>query len=138
MNPSISTITLGVRDLDRAIRFYETGLGFPRISFDSDTIAFFNAGGIQLALFPWDDLAKDANVSPDGQGFSGITLAQNVDSSTEVVAIIDQAVAAGGTLVKSGRHLFWGGFSGYFADPDGHLWEVACGSIEYAKEKKTA
>jgi uncharacterized protein len=135
MKPRISIVTLGVRNLNRAIHFYESSLGFERIPFDSDGIAFFNGGGVQLALYPWKALAEDAQVDAAGHGFSGITLAQNVDSSEEVVVLIDRAVAAGGRLIKPPQPVFWGGFSGYFADPDGHLWEIACGSEEYAKEK---
>ena len=137
MKPGISIVTLGVRNLDRAIHFYESSLGFARIPFDSDEIAFFDAGGVQLALYPWNALAEDAKVDAAERGFSGITLAQNVDSSEQVVALIDRAVAAGGRLIKTPQPVSWGGFSGYFADPDGHLWEIACGSAEYAKEKAT-
>ena len=137
MKPRISIVTLGVRNLDRAIHFYGSSLGFARIPFDSVEIAFFDAGGVQLALYPWNALAEDAKVDAAGHGFSGITLAQNVDSSEQVVALIDRAVAAGGRLIKPPQPVFWGGFSGYFADPDGHLWEIACSSAVYAKEKAT-
>lgn len=135
MTARISIVTLGVRDLDRAILFYETGLGFERVPHESNKIAFLDAGGIQLALYPWDALAEDAMVDAAGDGFRGVTLAQNLESSMDVVALIGRAVEAGGKLVKAPQPVFWGGFSGYFADPDGHLWEVACGSAEYAKEQ---
>jgi hypothetical protein len=79
-------------------------------------------------------LAEDAGIHPDGQGFSGITFAQNVGSSAEVTELLQRAVSAGGTLVKSGQPVFLGGFSGYFADPDGYLWEIACDSESYSKE----
>lgn len=135
MTSRISIVTLGVGDLDRAVLFYEKGLGFERVPYESDEIAFFDAGGVQLALYPWDALAEDTTVGPTGSGFRGVTLAQNVESSKDVVEMIAAAVGAGGTLVKAPQPVFWGGFSAYFADPDGHLWEVACGSAEYAKEQ---
>ena len=128
MAPRISMISLGVRDLAAATRFYEHGLGFVRKPFASDAIAFFEAGGADLALYGWDALAEDVGVAPAGTGFRGATLSYNVESEGEVLAFLDRAVGAGGELVKPGRRVFWGGFSGYFADLDGHLWEVACGS----------
>ncbi|MDZ7686944.1 MAG: VOC family protein [Gammaproteobacteria bacterium] len=134
MPASISIIGLGVADLSRAIAFYEA-IGFNRVPFDSTEIAFFEAGGPQLALFPRDELAKDAQVSEEGSGFRGITLAQNLTTSKEVDDLLSLAVASGGTLVKAAEPVYWGGYSGYFSDPDGHLWEVACGSAEYAREK---
>jgi uncharacterized protein len=136
MRTGISIITLGVDDLPRAAAFYAAGLGFDRVSFASDRIAFFDAGGVQLALFPWDELAKDATVYAAGSGFRGVTLARNVDSSAEVRAILERAIGAGAVLVKAVGPVFWGGYSGYFADPDGHLWEIACGSAEYARERR--
>ena len=136
MRSRISIITLGVHDLPRAVKFYATGLGFDRVPFDSDQIAFFDAGGVQLALFPWGELAKDATVDGSGSGFRGVTLAQNVESSVEVKTTIQRALSAGAVLVKPAGPVFWGGFSGYFADPDGHLWEIACGSAEYARENR--
>lgn len=129
-------ITLGVSDLQSSIRFYEAGLGFRRVPYDSETIAFLDSGGPQLALYPRTALAEDAGVSPVGEGFAGITLGQTVSSSAEVLAVLGRAVKAGGRLVKPGQPAFWGGFSGYFADPDGYLWEVACDSAVYAKEGK--
>ncbi len=93
-------------------------------------------GGAQLALYPRTLLAEDAGVSPSGDGFAGITLAQNLNSSAEVSVALARAVEAGGTLVKPGQAVFWGGYSGYFSDPDGHLWEIACSSELYAKERR--
>ena len=138
MAPTVSMITLGVSDLERSIRFYEVGLGLVRVPFDSETIAFFDLGGPQLALYPRTALAEDAGVSPVGRGFPGITLAQLMSSSSEVSACLRRAIDAGGTLLKSGQPAFWGGFSGYFADPDGHLWEIACNSDVYAKERESS
>lgn len=132
MNASISVITLGVSNLKQAITFYET-IGFQRTPFDSPTIAFFDAGGIQLALFPRDELAKDANTTSEGNGFSGITLAQMFSTSKAVDAHLLLAEQSGGTITKPAEPVFWGGYSGYFSDPDGHLWEVACSSADYQK-----
>jgi catechol 2,3-dioxygenase-like lactoylglutathione lyase family enzyme len=117
-------ITLGVSDLDRAIRFYEEGLGLPRMPMEAD-VAFFPLDGTWLGLYAREALAADATVSPVGGGFQGIALAHNVHTREDVDQVIEQAVAAGGTLVKSAQDAVWGGYSGYFADPDGHLWEVA-------------
>jgi len=92
-------------------------------------------GDAQLALFERRALAQDAEVSADGEGFEGVTLAWTIDSSAAVTDALDRAVAAGGALVKHARPVAWGGFSGYFSDPDGHLWEVACSSADYAAER---
>lgn len=124
MEPHVSLITLGVSSLERAVAFYRDGLGLPMREGDSG-VAFFQLRGLWLALFPHEALAEDAGVSSAGQGFAGITLAHNVRTDKEVDALLEQAVAAGGLLVKAGSPAFWGGYSGYFADPDGHLWEVA-------------
>ena len=117
-------ITLGVDDLDAAITFYEKGLGLPKLE-SPPTVAFFPLNGTWLGLYPREELAKDATVSADGGGFEGIALAHNVASEAEVEAVLEQAVAAGATLVKPAQKVFWGGYSGYFSDLDGHLWEVA-------------
>ena len=124
MQPRISMLTLGVRDLERSRCFYEEGLGFPRMDSPPE-VAFFTLDGSWLALYGREALAADAGVSPEGSGFSGVAIAHNVASPAEVDAVLDQAVAAGGRLVKPGQQVFWGGYSGYFADPDGYLWEVA-------------
>lgn len=130
----LSVLTLGVSNLERSIRFYEVALELKRVPYESDSIAFFDLDGPRLALYSKVALAEDAGISPEGQGFSGITLAQNVDSSAEVTELLQRAVKAGGMLVKSGQPVFWGGFSGYFADPDGYLWEIACTSESYSNE----
>lgn len=124
MQPRISMITLGVRDMEDAVRFYEEGLGFPRVNSGPD-VAFFSLNGTWLGLYGWDALAEDATVSSEGNGFAGIALAHNVDSEEEVDRVLEQAVRAGAALVKPAQKVFWGGYSGYFSDPDGHLWEVA-------------
>lgn len=124
MKAYVNLITLGVFDMDKSIAFYENGLGFPRMPFEGGA-AFFTLNGSWLALYPWDALAEDATIDPKGSGFRGTTLAHVVSSKDEVNEVIDQAVAAGGKLVKKPQNVFWGGYSGYFSDPDGHLWEVA-------------
>src|SRR5277367_4819789 len=91
----------------------------------AEGIVFFQTGGMALALYPRHGLAEDANVSPDGGGFSGVSLAYNGRSRAEVDAVLAEAVAAGAKLVKPAQEAFWGGYSGYFGDPDGFLWEVA-------------
>ncbi|MFC3165284.1 VOC family protein [Ciceribacter thiooxidans] len=120
----ISIITLGVEDLQRSTAFYEK-LGWRHSAASQEAITFMKLKGIVLALFSREALAADAGVAPGTGGFSGVTLAQNVESPAEVDRVIDFAVSCGASLVKSPREVFWGGYSGYFADPDGHLWEVA-------------
>ena len=124
MKPRISMITLGVRDLASAIKFYEEGLGFPRLESPPE-VAFFTLSGTWLGLYGREALAEDAAVSSEGEGFESFTLAHNVGSEKEVDEVISQAVDAGATLVKKPQKVFWGGYSGYFKDLDGHLWEVA-------------
>lgn len=128
MEPRISIITLGVANLDKSYAFY-TALGFPTKKRPSDGIIFFKTGGVCLALYPINELAKD--VSPEfvtnRSGFSGITLAHNTKSKAEVDAVLALAKNAGGKIEKIAQDVFWGGYSGYFSDPDGYLWEVAYG-----------
>ena len=124
MEPRISIITLGVTDLARSIRFYRDGLGLPADTSNA-SIAFFELRGTWLALYPREELAKDALVPSEGSGFAGFTLAHNVASKKLVDETLAQAVRAGAQLLKPGQDVFWGGYSGYFADPDGFLWEVA-------------
>ncbi|MGR4069279.1 VOC family protein [Halomonas sp. LR3S48] len=124
MKPRISMITLGVRDLAASIRFYEEGLGLPRMESPPE-VAFFTLNGTWLGLYGREALAEDAGVPAEGSGFTGIALAHNLASEAEVDELLEQAVAAGAKLVKPGQKVFWGGYSGYFSDPDGYLWEVA-------------
>jgi catechol 2,3-dioxygenase-like lactoylglutathione lyase family enzyme len=120
----ISLITLGVADLERAVHFYRDGLGLPMRE-SPPGIAFFETRGTWLSLFSREELAKDAGVVAEGAGFRGFSLAHNVRTEAEVDATLAQAVAAGAKLIKPAQRVFWGGYSGYFADPDGFLWEVA-------------
>lgn len=124
MEPRLSLVTLGVADVARARTFYET-LGFEASSDSNASVAFFGAGGVVLALFGRAALAEDAKVADGAPGFSGIALAHNARSEADVERVLAEAVAAGATLVKPAERVFWGGYSGYFKDPDGHLWEVA-------------
>lgn len=124
MEPHISFITLGVADLERATRFYADGLALPRLK-SPPTASFFDLGSTRLALYPKSLLAADAGVSPEGSGFPGFTLAHNVGSEPEADQLLNRAAAAGGRLVRPARPTTWGGYAGYFADPDGYLWEVA-------------
>ncbi len=123
MEQRVSLITLGVNDLSRARRFYEQGLGWTPAD-APEGVVFYQLAGIALALFGRDDLADDARHPIDGT-FSGITIAINQRSEAEVDAVLAQAAAAGATMLKPAERVFWGGYSGYFADPDGHVWEVA-------------
>ncbi len=124
MRQKLSLITLGVKDLQRALDLYQRGLGWKR-SGSGDDVAFFPMGGIVLALYPRDKLAEDATVSASGSGFSGIALAHNTKSQEEVDKVLRTVERIDGKIVKPAEKVFWGGYSGYFADPDGHLWEVA-------------
>ena len=126
MKPKISLITLGVSNLERSLKFYRDGLGFPTHNYTvGEDVVFFEMEGTWLALYPKDKLAEDASISPDGSGFTGITLAHNVGSEAEVDQVFSLALTAGAKAVKQPVKVFWGGYSGYFADPDGYLWEVA-------------
>jgi len=125
MDSRLNIVTLGVQDLDKAIQFYRDGLGWPLSKASVGDFAIFRLStGTALALYPRDLLAIDANVKDRG-GFGGITLAQIVDTKEEVDLVLSQAVKSGGSILKSARKADWGGYSGYFADPDGHPWEVA-------------
>ena len=125
MEPRISLVTLGVTNLARSVRFYQEGLGLPLREGGGGVIAFLETRGTWLALFPREALAADAGVPADGVGFPGFSLAHNVRTREEVDAVLSQAQAAGARLVKAAQDTDWGGYSGYFADPDGYLWEVA-------------
>lgn len=126
----INLICLGVKDMKASVKFYRDGLGFETAEKgDNPEIVFFNSSGTKLELYPLEHLAKDIDDAnpPSGTGFSGITLAYNVKSKDEVDQTIALAKAAGGKVVKEPKDVFWGGYSGYFTDPDGYYWEVAWG-----------
>lgn len=120
----LSLITLGVSDIKQARAFYEA-LGWRASSASNETVTFFHGANGTLALYPRHLLAEDATIPDKPTGFSGVTLANNMRSELEVDAFLERAKKAGGKIIKPAQKVFWGGYSGYFADPDGHLWEVA-------------
>ena len=124
MDQRITLITLGVADLQASRGFYER-LGWKRSVKNAEGVAFFQAGGVALALYPRTSLAQDLGVEPAQSGFRAVTVAQNVRSPAEVGRVLEEAVKAGARLIKPGADVFWGGHVGYFADPDGYVWEVA-------------
>ncbi len=131
MKPRITLITLGVDDLERALAFYRDGLGLPTegiigTEFEHGAVAFFDLqGGVKLALWPRDDIAWDAGIAKSAPSPTELTIGHNVGSREEVDAVMEQAERAGARIVKAAADTFWGGYAGYFQDPDGHLWEVA-------------
>jgi hypothetical protein len=131
MEPRITLITLGVADLERSMRFYRDGLNFPTSWTPDKGVIFFKTAGTCLALYPYEKLAEDISeefrtVKPK---FAGITLAHNVREKTDVDRLLAEAERAGGKIEKPAQDAFWGGYSGYFSDPDGYLWEVAWGAF---------
>lgn len=126
MKRKISLITLGVSHIQKSLHFYRDGLGFKTHNYkEGEDVVFFAMEGTWLALYPKEKLAEDASVSPVGSGFTGMTLAHNVSSEQEVDAVFDLATSVGAKPIKRPQKVFWGGYSGYFADPDGYLWEIA-------------
>jgi uncharacterized protein len=136
MEPRVSLITLGVADLDRSYRFYKDGLGLPTTRTPDDGIVFFQTRGAGVALYPYGRLAEDVGPGWDvpRSKFPGITLAHNVREKHQVDEVLELAAAAGAEIVKPAADVFWGGYSGYFADPDGYLWEVAWGAFEFEED----
>lgn len=124
MRPVITLVTLGVADMPRARAFY-AALGWEEAAGSSDDVTFLRGAGTALALWSRESLADDSGVENDAGGWGGITLAHNVGSPAEVDAVLAEAGAAGGRLVRAGGEAFWGGYTGVFADPDDHRWEVA-------------
>jgi len=125
IKPRLTLVTLGVSDLPRARAFYER-LGLRASPASQESVCFFDVNGIVLGLFGHDALAGDAHLQADRpQRFRGMSLAWNTSSEAETDAVMQQAQQAGANIVKPAEKVFWGGYSGYFADPDGHLWEVA-------------
>ena len=131
MKPSLSVLTLAVADLERSLLFYRDGLGLPTdgivgTEFEDGAVVFFRLErGLTLALYPRAALAKDARVEATGRSVAELSLGQLVGSRQEVDAVMQQASDAGATIADPARDRFWGGYSGYFQDPDGHLWEIA-------------
>lgn len=131
MNPRITLLTLGVDDLERAVHFYRDGLGWPTegivgTEFEFGAVAFFDLeSGLRLALWPRKSIAHDAGLNVTPRASTDFSLAHNVRSKAEVDLAMAQAKAAGAKMVKQANDTFWGGYAGYFQDPDGHLWEIA-------------
>jgi uncharacterized protein len=126
MKLKISMICLGVRDVGRSVSFYRDRLGFrPHNYSDGDDHVMFPLEGTWLSLYPRDGLAEDATISAEGSGFAGFSLAHNAKTKADVDAVFAEALAAGAKPIKQPQDVFWGGYSGYFTDPDGFLWEVA-------------
>jgi hypothetical protein len=130
MKPRITVITLGVDDLEESLKFYRDGLGLPTQGiigkeFEYGAVAFFNLqNGVMLALWPKKSIAQDSNLPQQPPSGTEFTIGHNVNSKEEVDAVMKQAKEAGAKLVKSAGDTFWGGYSGYFQDPDDHLWEI--------------
>ena len=131
MKPRITLLTLGVDDLERAVRFYRDGLGLPTpgivgTEFEHGAVAFFDLQSrLRLALFARGDLAVDAGIRPTAPSATEFSIGHNVRTRAEVDEVMRQATVAGARIIKPAQDTFWGGYAGYFADPDGHLWEVA-------------
>lgn len=131
MQPLITLITLGVDDLEKSLRFYRDGLGFPTEGivgeqFEYGAVAFFQLqSGLRLALWPRKSIAHDTGLTVAARSPTDFTLAHNVRSQAEVDAVMAQVKGAGATIIKPAQQTFWGGYTGYFQDPDGHIWEVA-------------
>lgn len=126
MKAKISQITLGIANLEKSLKFYRDGLGFKLHNYKKgDNFVLFEMEGTWLSLYPKDKLAEDATVPQDSSGFSGFTVSHNVKSKEEVKKVFNHAISEGAKPIKKPQDVFWGGFSGYFADPDGYLWEVA-------------
>jgi uncharacterized protein len=129
VKPHVSVITLGVIDLARAREFYADRLGWPVQQQEENWVCFLLGGeSTAFALYPWDELAADARADSAGSGFRGVTLSYIVRSQDRVDDVLAEAERAGGTIVKPAAASEWGGYSGYFADPEGYLWEVASGA----------
>ncbi len=138
MKQRLNIITLGVANLSKSLDFYEKGLGWKKSSASQESIAFFQINGMILSLFNRDSLAEDASVKNTTPGFSGITLAYNTESEEEVREVIEKVRSLGAKILKEPQKVFWGGFSAYFCDPDGHIFEVAFNPFLSLSEKGEA
>lgn len=125
MNQHLHLVTLGVRDFEASHKFYTEILGWKPSNSSNEDVTFFQAGGVVLSVYQREKLAEDAQVDPEGSGFPGITLAFNAQSEAEVDEIISGLKSKGVQILKEPQKVFWGGYSSYFADPDGNCWEVA-------------
>ncbi|MBI3894689.1 MAG: VOC family protein [Acidobacteria bacterium] len=131
MHPRITFLTLGVADLEKSLAFYRDSLGLPTkgivgTEYEGGAVVFFHLrGGLILALYPKKELAKDANIVPSPATPAEFSIGHNVKMKEEVDAVMEQAKKAGATITKPAQDTFWGGYAGYFQDPDGHLWEIA-------------
>ncbi|QGY43130.1 VOC family protein [Maribellus comscasis] len=125
MKPRLNIVTLGVKNLQESRAFYKNAFGWELANGSDENIVFFNHGGIVLALYPLDKLAEDAGITAERSGFSGVTLAINQDSKEALIETFNKAVENGAKILVEPRETFWGGFDAYFADPDGHPWEIA-------------
>jgi len=125
MKPRLNIVTLGVNDLQRSRQFYQDAFGWKPAKGSSDQIVFFHHGGIVLGLYPMHLLAEDAGILAERSGFSGITLAINTKTKEELDETHHKAITAGAKSLVEPRDTFWGGYDSYFADPDGHVWEIA-------------
>lgn len=144
MEPRVSLITLGVSDLEKSFTFYRDGLGFPtgtQFNEPTDGVVFFKTRYTVVAIYPFEKLAEDVGPEFAAEAasgarlrFNGITLAHNVREKGDVDRVLGLAAKAGGKVVKPGQEAFWGGYSGYFSDPDGYLWEVAWGAAPIAED----
>jgi catechol 2,3-dioxygenase-like lactoylglutathione lyase family enzyme len=125
MNQHLHLVTLGVRDFETSRKFYTDTLGWKPSSSSGEDVTFFQAGGMVLSIYQREKLAEDAQIEPEGNGFAGFTLAYNAQSESEVDEIIGDLKSRGVKILKQPQKVFWGGYSSYFADPDGNCWEVA-------------
>ena len=141
MQPVITLVTLGVDDLEKSLRFYRDGLGFPTEGivgqeFEYGAVAFFQLqSGLRLALWPRKSIAHDTGLTVAARSPTDFTVAHNVRSKDEVDAVMAQVKAAGATIIKPAHETFWGGYTAYFQDPDGHVWEVAF-NPQWVKEQE--
>ena len=130
MKPRVTVLTVGVDDLEKALRFYRDGPGLPTQGivgreFEHGAVAFFDLhSGLKLAVWPRNDIAYDARIPKGAKSATEFTIGHNVNSKEEVDAVMEQAKKAGATITKAAQDTFWGGYAGYFQDPDGHLWEI--------------
>ena len=125
MQQRLTIVGLGVSDLTASNEFYEKQFGWTKLPSSNENITFMQLNGILLSLYPKDKLAEDAGVLPEGTGFNSFSLAYNTHTKEEVDEIFADLKQKGVTIVKPAQEAFWGGYSGYIADPDGHLWEIA-------------